>query len=87
MVGDVRGKGLLWGVELVKDRGAKEPVAAFSRGGPSPTKEFLGGVLARGTYFMARYNVFLVAPPLVVAEDEIEEGARAVHGTLDDIAE
>jgi hypothetical protein len=42
-------------------------------------------VLARGTYFMARYNVFLVAPPLVVAEGEIEEGARAVDGALDDI--
>lgn len=72
-------------VELVKDCEAKEPVAPFSRGGPSPTKEFLEGVLARRMYFMARYNVFLVAPPLVVAEDEIEEGVRSVDGALDDI--
>jgi taurine---2-oxoglutarate transaminase len=35
IVGDVRSKGLFWGVEPVKDRGAKEPVAPFSRGGPS----------------------------------------------------
>jgi acetylornithine/succinyldiaminopimelate/putrescine aminotransferase len=34
---------------------------------------------------MARDNVFLVAPPLVVAEDEIEEGVRTVDGALDDI--
>jgi hypothetical protein len=60
-------------------------VAPLSRSGPSPTKVFLEGVLARGTYFMARYNVFLVAPPFVVAEDEIEEGVRPVDGALDDI--
>ena len=70
-------------VELVKDCEAKEPVAPFSRGGPSPTKEFLEGVLARRMYFMARYNVFLVAPPLVVAEDEIDEGVRPVDGAVD----
>jgi hypothetical protein len=34
---------------------------------------------------MARCNVSVVAPPLVVAEDEIEEGVRGVDGALDDI--
>ena len=70
-------------VGLVRDRGAKEPVAPFSHGRPSPTKAFLDGVLARRTYFMARYNVFLVAPPFVVAEDEIDEGVRPVDGAVD----
>lgn len=48
-------------------------------------KKILEGALARGMYLMARYNVFLVAPPLGVAEDEIEDGVRAVDGALDDI--
>ncbi len=56
-----------------------------SRSGPSPMKKFLEGALARGTYLMARYNVFLVAPPLGVADDEIEEGVRAGDGAPDDI--
>jgi adenosylmethionine-8-amino-7-oxononanoate aminotransferase len=60
-------------------------VAPSSRGGPSPMKKFLERALARGAYPMARYNVFLVAPPFVVAEDEVEEGVRAVDGALDDI--
>ncbi len=85
MVGDVRGKGLFWGVELVTDRGSKEPAAPFSRTGPNPMKQFLAGALARGTYLMARYNVFLVAPPLIVTEEEIEEGVRAIDGALADI--
>jgi taurine--2-oxoglutarate transaminase len=84
MVGDVRGKSLFLGHQT-REGPRGQGAVPFSRGGPSPTKEFLEGVLARGTYFMARYNVFLVAPPLVVAEDEIEEGVRAADGALDDI--
>ena len=45
----------------------------------------LEGALASGTYLMARYNAFFVAPPVVEAEDEIEEGVRGVDGALDDI--
>ena len=48
-------------------------------------KTFLEGTLARGTNLMACYNVFLVAPPLGVAADEIEEGLRASDGALDHI--
>ncbi len=85
MIGDVRGKGLFWGVELVKDRTSKEPLSPFSRSGPDPTRQFVAAARARGTYLMGRYNVFLVAPPLVVTEEEIEEGVRAIDGALDDI--
>ncbi len=86
IVGDVRGKGLFWGVELVKDRATKEPLAPFSRSGPSPMKAFLEGALARGTYLIGRYNVFVAAPPLVVSEAQIEEGVRAIDGALADVA-
>ena len=34
---------------------------------------------------MARYNVFLVAPPRIVTEEEIEEGVRAIDGALADV--
>ncbi len=86
IVGDVRGKGLFWGVELVKDRATKEPLAPFSRSGPSPMKAFLAGALARGTYLIGRYNIFVAAPPLVVTEAQIEEGVRAIDGALADVA-
>jgi len=33
------------------------------------------------------YNIFVVAPPLVISEAQIEEGGRAIHGALAGIAE
>ncbi|HLW60263.1 MAG TPA: aminotransferase class III-fold pyridoxal phosphate-dependent enzyme [bacterium] len=86
VVGDVRGKGLFWGVELVKDRGTREPWAPFSRSGPSPMKAFLRGAFDRGVYLIGRYNIFLVAPPLVISEEQIEEGVQAIDGALAEAA-
>jgi taurine--2-oxoglutarate transaminase len=86
-VGDVRGKGLFWGVELVKDRATKEPLEPFTRrgAGPNKMKELVGAAQRRGAYIMGRYNVFLAAPPLVVTEAEIQEGLQAIDGALTDI--
>jgi len=86
-VGDVRGLGLFWGIELVKDRTTKEPLEPFSRRGPgsSPMKSLVAAARARGAYIMGRYNVFLAAPPLVVSEEEIDAGVRAIDGALTDI--
>lgn len=86
-VGDVRGLGLFWGIELVKDRTTKEPLEPFQgRGaGPSPMKSLVGAARKRGVYIMGRYNVFLAAPPLVVTEDEIETGVQAIDGALTEI--
>jgi taurine--2-oxoglutarate transaminase len=87
VVGDVRGMGLFWGVELVKDRATREPVAPFSRSGPSPMKGVLERAFALGANLIGRYNIFVVAPPLVISEAQIEEGVRAIDGALAGIAE
>ncbi len=85
IVGDVRGKGLFWGVELVKDRVAKDPWVSFGATGPGPMKALLARLLDRGTYLVGRFNVLVVSPPLVVSEDQIEEGVRAIDGALADV--
>jgi taurine--2-oxoglutarate transaminase len=87
VIGDVRGKGLYWGVELVKDRATKEPWAPFARSGPSPLKALQSRALERGTYLIGQANVFVAAPPLVVSEEQIEEGVRAIDGALADVSE
>jgi taurine--2-oxoglutarate transaminase len=86
LVGDVRGKGLFWGVELVKDRTTREPWAPFGRPGPSPMKQFLQRAYAHGAYLIGRYNVFLVAPPLVVSEAQLDAGVAAIDAALADVA-
>jgi taurine--2-oxoglutarate transaminase len=73
VVGEVRGLGLLWGVELVRDRATKEPLEA---------KPLAKGALARGLYLYARGNVLLVAPPLVASGAEVEQGLELLDEVL-----
>ena len=75
VVGDVRGgHGLFAVLELVKDRGSREPIAAWPQTAPA-LQGLLAEALGEGVSFGSRGNLILVAPPLVIAEDEL---ARAV---------
>jgi len=73
VVGDVRGLGLLWGLELVRDRETKEPIDA---------KPLVREALRRGLCLYARGNVLLVAPPLVVSGEELAEGLARLDDVL-----
>ncbi|GGG82233.1 aspartate aminotransferase family protein [Parapedobacter pyrenivorans] len=64
-IGDVRGIGLLWGVELVKNRETKAPDAALA-------ERVLYHCLGRGLSFkVSGGNVLSLYPPLVITEDEL----------------
>ena len=68
-VGDVRGRGLLVGLELVEDRESRRPADAL---GAAVTAECLRrglsmNIVRAGT----SANCFRMAPPLTIAEDEI----------------
>jgi taurine---2-oxoglutarate transaminase len=86
VVGDVRGKGLFWGLELVKDRATREPWAAFGRPGAGPMKDFLRRAYGHGAYLIGRYNIVLIAPPLVVTDEQLDEGVRAIDAALGEVA-
>ncbi len=85
-VGEVRGVGAMWGVELVRDRATREPLVAWQ----GPTAGVLPGLLAdlrrRGAYTFGRYNVVVVAPPLTISRDELDEGLDALGGALEALA-
>ena len=81
-VGDVRGKGLMCGIELVKDRGTKEALERWN--GPS---QALAGALRtalmkRDVYVMCRWNLMVIAPPLIIREDELRLGIEAIDDAL-----
>jgi 4-aminobutyrate aminotransferase len=75
VVGEVRGKGLMLGVELVKDGASKEPNPEGAAQVMETCKE-QGLLVGRGGFYG---NVLRIAPPLVITEDDV---ARAVE-TLD----
>lgn len=72
-IGDVRGgHGLFAVIELVSDRTSRTPLAPWPQMAP-PLKALLHEALAQGVSFAARGNLILLAPPLVIAEDELAD--------------
>lgn len=71
IIGDVRGRGLFVGVELVKDKGTKEPIDGSMMG------EILSGLLRRGAIAVpcGRYGtVVRFMPPLTITREYINKG-------------
>src|SRR3982751_3227951 len=75
-IGEVRGKGLFWGIELVRDRETREPLVPFNAAGEAfaPMGRLAKAAMERGLYLMTHWNVVIVAPPLTITREELEEG-------------
>jgi taurine--2-oxoglutarate transaminase len=82
-IGEVRGKGLFFGLELVRDRKTREPLVPFNAGGEAaaPVLRMTKAALERGLYLFVHWNVVMIVPPLVITRDELDEGL----GVLDEI--
>ena len=82
-VGDVRGKGLFIGIELVKDRGTKEMLERWN--GPSAKLQnaIKTALMSRDVYILNRWNMLFISPPLTVTEDEIRFGVKAIDEALE----
>ncbi|MGH2500042.1 MAG: aminotransferase class III-fold pyridoxal phosphate-dependent enzyme [Candidatus Limnocylindria bacterium] len=81
-VGDVRGRGLFVGIELVKDRGTKEMLERWNGPASALANALKDAFMARDVFLFCRWNVLFVAPPLVVGEDELRIGIRAIDEVL-----
>jgi len=84
-VGEVRGMGCFFAIELVRDRSTREPLVPFNASGPdaAPMVELMSACKARGVWPFAHFNRLHVAPPLVIAEEELRGGLAAIDAALD----
>ena len=80
-VGEVRGKGLMAGVEVVADRGTRELFPASDKVGP----RVLQGMDERGVFSRVRGDVFVCAPPVCSTSADLEQIADALAGALADV--
>ncbi|TMM19884.1 MAG: aminotransferase class III-fold pyridoxal phosphate-dependent enzyme, partial [Actinobacteria bacterium] len=82
-IGEVRGKGLFWGIELVRDRETREPLVPFNASGEAlaPMAVLMKAAMERGLYLMTHWNVVMVCPPLTITREELAEGL----GILDEV--
>ena len=82
-VGDIRGKGLFWGIELVKNEKTKEPfVTRREKFIPNMLKRVSADAMDRGVYIVNVINTLIVAPPLIVNEEQIDEGIQILDESL-----
>jgi 4-aminobutyrate aminotransferase/(S)-3-amino-2-methylpropionate transaminase len=79
-IGDVRGKGLLIGVELVKDRTSREPLAT------SVTRHVFEQCLQRGLLAMTYTPHVRLQPALTIDVDTALEGLAVLDEVLGDLA-
>ena len=75
------GEGLLACLELVRDRASQAPLVPPNTDSPLPLQIRRRG-WDEGIHFMARGSLILVAPPLIVQPDQIEEGVAKLDRVL-----
>ncbi len=84
-IGDVRGRGLMMGIEIVGDRATKSPAPALST---AITDRCLALGLHMNIVQLAGFNgVFRMAPPLTISETELDAGVAILGAALEDCVE
>jgi taurine---2-oxoglutarate transaminase len=84
-VGDVRGLGLFWAVDLVKNRETREPVNSMGEklgGKPLVVDEVAAEMMLGGVAVQAWISHLIIAPPLIVQQSEIDAGVAVLDGAL-----
>ncbi len=83
-VGDVRGLGVFWAIELVRDRETREPLVPFNASGPAaqPMAEFAAACKQRGVWPFTHFNRTHVVPPITISDDEMREGLAVIDEAL-----
>ena len=80
IIGDVRGRGLLIGVEFVRDRRSKEPAEVE---GAKITQECLSrGLLVNIVQFPGSLSVWRIAPPLTTTRAEIDRALGIIESSI-----
>jgi taurine--2-oxoglutarate transaminase len=82
-IGDVRGRGLFAGIELVKDRRSKEMLERWNGPTAALANALRSALMQRDVYVFCRWNMLFVAPPLPVTEEELAIGVRAIDEALE----
>jgi len=83
-VGEVRGLGCFFAVELVKDPATREGLVPFNASGDTakPMVAVVNACKSRGLWPFAHFNRLHMAPPLIVTEDEVSRALTILDEAL-----
>ncbi|WP_367139848.1 MULTISPECIES: aspartate aminotransferase family protein [Streptomyces] len=80
-VGEVRGLGAFWAVELVRDRATREPLVPYAAAGEAMTA-FTAACKKNGLWPFVNMNRTHVVPPCTITEEEAKQGLAALDEAL-----
>ena len=81
-IGDVRYIGLFAGVELVKDRATREPLVPWGQDPAGVMGSIVKELKSRGFVTYSHENVIIVAPQLIITEEQIDEELAKLDDVL-----
>ena len=83
-VGEVRGLGVFWAIELVRDRETREPLVPFNAAGEAaaPMNEVVAACKAKGVWPFSHFNRIHVVPPCTIPVDDLRLGLEAIDEAL-----
>jgi taurine---2-oxoglutarate transaminase len=81
IIGEVRGLGVFWALDLVSDRATKQPLAPYG-GSSAAMAELVGALKANGVLPFTNYHRLHVVPPCIITADEAREGLAAIDKAL-----
>ncbi len=87
VVGEVRGLGVFWALDLVRDRTTRETLVPYNASGPAnaPMAELAGACRRRGLLALANQNRLHLVPPCNVTDAEVATALTALDEALGEI--
>jgi taurine--2-oxoglutarate transaminase len=85
VIGEVRGLGAFFALELVRDRATREPFVPWQGKGVSIMPSLFKRILELGVYTFGRYNTVMVAPPLIIEREQLTEAVGVLGTALDEL--
>lgn len=85
VIGEVRGKGVFWALDLVTDRATRAPLAPYGASSPA-MNELVAACKKLGLFPFNNFNRIHICPPCNVNEAEIREGIAILDQALSTIA-
>lgn len=87
-IGQTRGLGVFWAIELVRDRQTREPLVPYNASGPAarPMADLVAACKRRGLLTFVNMNRLHVVPPCTVSEAEARLGLDLLDEALAEVA-
>lgn len=81
-LGEVRGAGVHWVLELVKNKDTREPMGPFNQPFTEPMAKVAAALRERGISTFAKWNWIFYCPPLIITEAEVQETLAIINDVL-----